>query len=196
MISEKLLRVSIGGMVLAILLSACGASTADEPAQAPSPTEPPTVVPATQIPKPPTSTPLPPTVVPTNLPAVGTDITIDLPEGDPDRGHELGIGGQFGLDGKGLECGQCHRTHFLPGPGFSANDELPGIAERGAIRIAAVDYTGAATTPEQYLIESVLLPKAYVLMGNLWKDMPEDYGDRLSKQDLADIVAWMLALDE
>jgi len=182
--------------VFAMLLSPCGASTVDEPAQAPSPTEPPTLIPATQIPAPPTSTSLPSTVVPTNLPAVGTDITIDLPEGDPDRGEELGLGMQPALYGKGLECGQCHRTNFMTGPGFPANDELPGIAERGAIRIAAVDYAGAATTPEQYLIESVLLPKAYVLMGNLWKDMPEDYGDRLSRQDLADIVAWMLALDE
>jgi hypothetical protein len=122
---------------------------------------------------------------------VGTDITIELPPGDPERGLDLA---DRLVDG--YCCTDCHVSSRPPAPNFAASDELPAIGERGAIRIAAADYTGAATTPEQYLFESIVLPDAYQVEGR-WADyaeMDEDFGERLSQQDVADLIAWLLTL--
>ena len=133
---------------------------------------------------------------PTQIPAVGTDITIELPEGDPQRGQGLAEDEIKGLDGYSLSCSFCHVGARPPGPIFAATGELPAIGERAAIRIASADYAGAATTPEQYLIESTVLPQADLVEGRFSaEEMPEDYGERLSRQDVADLLAWMLSLE-
>ena len=182
--------------VMAPVLAACAARATDPPAQATSATEPTTQSVTARSPEQPTSTSLPATILPTKLPPVGTDITIDLPEGDAERGQALAMyGGGKGLDGYTPNCWSCHMGSRPSGPIFAASEELPAIGERGAIRISAADYAGAATTPEQYLVESVVLPRAYVFAGIGWVDMPEDFGERLSRQHLADLVAWMLTLE-
>ena len=122
---------------------------------------------------------------------MGTDITIELPPGDPERGLDLAA---RLVDG--YCCSDCHISSRPPAPNFAASGDLPAIGERGAIRITAADYTGAATTPEQYLFESIVLPDAYRVEGR-WADyaeMDEDFGERLSRQDMADLIAWLLTL--
>lgn len=116
------------------------------------------------------------------------DITSELPEGNPQRGQERME--RRGLDGLG--CVGCHIGSRPVGPNFAAYEALPAIGERAAIRIAAEDYTGAATTPEQYLLESIVQPKASVIEGVFLEDMPEDYSQRLTTQELADLIAYLL----
>lgn len=121
---------------------------------------------------------------PTAPPAetVGTDITVSLPEGDPARGEQLA---------QSLGCTGCHVLSAV-GPPWAGDGGLPPMAERAAQRIAQADYTGQATTPEQYLLESIVLPNAYVVEGYAEGVMPGNYGERLSPQDAADLIAYLM----
>ena len=152
--------------MLALLLHSCGPLARISPTPTTLPTSTPTALP--------TSTPTP-------LPPVGTDIRVSLPQGDPERGSELAIR---------WECVACHVT-FRIGPGFGAQDAMPAIRERAALRLADPGYTGKATTPEEYMIESILLPKVYLVEGEWREPMLDFFGERLTVQDLADIIAWL-----
>jgi hypothetical protein len=112
-------------------------------------------------------------------------ITITLPEGDPERG--------FSLEGK-YRCARCH-IKSERSPRFWANGELPAILARAEMRIADPAYSGSATTPEEYLIESITDPRLYEVDGDWEQSMYDDYYD-LPEQDLADIIAWMLTVEE
>ncbi len=112
--------------------------------------------------------------------AVGTDITVELPEGDPERGQQLAEG-QLG-------CTACHIVSAV-GPAWEAGDDQPGVGSRSESRIQQEDYTGEAETAQQYLIESIVRPNAHVVEGFESGIMPGDYGQRLTAQDLADLVA-------
>lgn len=113
---------------------------------------------------------------------VGTDITVELPEGDPERGQELAEGG--------LGCAGCHILSAT-GPPWEGGPEQPGVGARGEQRIQQENYTGEAETAEQYLIESVVRTDAHVVEGFQPGIMPPDFGDRLTAQDLADLIAYM-----
>ncbi len=52
----------------------------------------------------------------------------------------------------------------------------------------------SATSAEQYLFESVVMPNASVVEGFQPNLMPQNYADRLSAQDAADLLAYMLSL--
>ena len=65
---------------------------------------------------------------------------------------------------------------------------------RAAARIAAQDYTGAATTAEQYLRESIVRPDDYVVDGYPPSTMVMTYGDQLTSQDVADLIAYLMLL--
>lgn len=125
-------------------------------------------------------------VVEVNAPAadaVGTDITIDLPEGDAANGEALAVS---------LGCAACH-IQSPTGPAWAASAELPGIGERAAQRITSPDYTGKADTAEHYLFESIVLPGTY-LVSNYQNIMPNNYATTLGKQDVADLIAYLLTL--
>ncbi|HLA97682.1 MAG TPA: c-type cytochrome [Anaerolineales bacterium] len=115
-------------------------------------------------------------------PPVGTDITISLPVGDPANGEPLATA-------KG--CVGCH-VSTATGPAWAPSGSTPGMAERAALRIAQADYTGSATDAGQYLLESIVSPKAYVVEGYLDTLMPTTFGSTLTAQDAADIIAYML----
>ena len=117
---------------------------------------------------------------------IGTDITVSLPEGDPGRGQDLSDGV--------LGCSSCHILTTV-GPAWATEGAVPGIVERAAERITQSDYAGAATTPEEYLIESVLLTDSYVVDGYQPGIMPGNYGQRITVQDMADLLAYMLGID-
>lgn len=120
---------------------------------------------------------------PSGEPMMGTDIQVQLPPGDAERGKTLAES-TFG-------CTVCHALTPV-GPAWAPAGDQPGLADRAALRIGAADYAGAAQTPEQYLIESVMLPNAYVVEGFTQGTMPADFGDKVTLQQMADLLAYML----
>jgi mono/diheme cytochrome c family protein len=112
---------------------------------------------------------------------VGEDITIDLPEGNPSRGEAL-------ANSQG--CVACH-VSTPTGPAWAETATEPGIGERAAERIQQADYTGTATTPEQYLFESIVLPNVHVVEG-FAPIMPDTYSEILSEQDVADMIEYLM----
>ena len=113
---------------------------------------------------------------------VGTDITVDLPEGDAENGQTLAEGG--------LGCAGCHILSAT-GPAWEGDAETPGIGSRAEQRVEQDNYTGEAETAEQYLIESVVRTDAHIVEGFNAGIMPGDYGNRLTPQQLADLIAYM-----
>jgi cytochrome c2 len=114
--------------------------------------------------------------------AVGTDITVSLPEGDAESGKALAEGP--------LGCVGCHILSNT-GPAWEGSSEQAGVGTRAQTRFEQDNYTGAATSAEQYLIESVLRPNAFVVEGFDPDLMPQNYGSRVTVQDLADLVAYL-----
>jgi hypothetical protein len=116
---------------------------------------------------------------------IGTDISISLPLGDANRGRDLSDGT--------LGCSSCHVLTTV-GPVWAPEGSVPGIGARAEDRIGQSDYAGAATTAEQYLIESVLLTDSYVVEGFQPGIMPGNYSERITAQDMADLLALMLEI--
>jgi len=114
---------------------------------------------------------------------IGTDIAVNLPPGDAARGEQLAQSAQGG-------CSACHELAAV-GPAWAASGDVPGIATRAGERIQEADYTGSATTAQQYLIESIVLPNAFVEPGYQPSIMPQDFGQRLTAQQVADLIAYM-----
>ena len=118
-------------------------------------------------------------------PAVGVDITLALPAGDAVRGKTLAEAV--------LGCAGCHVLAAV-GPKWPAEGGEPGIGARAETRFQASGYTGKATSAEQYLFESTVLPNAYVVDGFQPNIMPQNLAERISAQDTADLIAYMLSL--
>jgi cytochrome c oxidase subunit 2 len=102
----------------------------------------------------------------------GTDVDAELPMGDAANGENLFY--------ETYNCDSCHSFDgtVLVGP------TLQGIGDRAGETLDEYDA-------ETYLVESILLPCEYVVSG-FQCVMPEDYGERMTKQDLADIIAYLL----
>ncbi len=116
--------------------------------------------------------------------AVGTDIHVALPAGNAGAGQSLA---------ENLGCTGCHVLSTV-GPAWMAQGGEPGIGARASTRLQQSDYTGQATTPEEYLVEAILLPQAYRVPGFDTVEMPTTYGQRLTAQQLADLVTYLLSL--
>jgi cytochrome c551/c552 len=97
-----------------------------------------------------------------------------LATGDPGRGETLIV--DYG-------CTTCHRASVLNqiAPSFS------GVAVRAAEEVPALSAPA-------YLYQSLVSPAAHVVEGynNI---MPQDYGQRLSDQELGDILAYLMTTD-
>jgi len=115
--------------------------------------------------------------------AVGTDLAQTLPSGDAARGKTLAEGP--------LGCAACH-TLSTVGPAWAGDGTTPGIGTRTASRLTEAGYTGAATTAGQYLLESIVSPNAYLVSGFEANVMPGTFSGRLTPQDAADVIAYML----
>ncbi len=113
---------------------------------------------------------------------MGSDIFVELPEGDSSAGQVLAE--------QTLGCTACH-TLTAVGPGWGAEDGLPGIGVRGGIRIQQDNYTGNATSSDQYLIESVVETNIHIVEGFQPNIMPADFGERVTLQDMADLLAFL-----
>ncbi len=117
---------------------------------------------------------------------VGTGLaTLELPVGDPVRGERLYNSNELG-------CSSCHMGGVIAPP-------TEGTVTRAEQRIATVAAL-ANYTVEQYLIESILVPNAYLVPNEGSKVyatggisiMQQNYSDRIDAQDLADLVAYLL----
>jgi mono/diheme cytochrome c family protein len=117
--------------------------------------------------------------------AMGTDMTIPLPPGDADRGKTLTEGD--------LGCVGCHIL-AATGPAWLPSGDTPGVGTRAETRYTESDYTGHATSAEQYLLESIVTPNAFVVSGFEPNIMPGNYGSRLTVQDAADIIAYLQSI--
>ena len=78
---------------------------------------------------------------------------------------------------------------------LTSTDELPAVGARGELRLADAAYRGNATTPSEYLVESVIDPSVYIVAGEWEYEMDDIYAEELSEKDLADVIAWLLTLE-
>jgi mono/diheme cytochrome c family protein len=117
-------------------------------------------------------------------PPVGTDIAVELPTGDATSGEAL-------ASSKG--CVGCHVSANV-GPAWAAAGGVPGIGDRAATRYTEDGYEGQATSPEQYLLESIVAPNVHLVEGYAANLMPANYGSTLTAQEAADLIAYMLTI--
>jgi cytochrome c551/c552 len=80
--------------------------------------------------------------------------------------------------------GTCSACHSLEPDKQIVGPSLSGVADRA--EALAPDYT-----VESYLYESITDPNAYIAGGFQRDIMPANYGDRLSQQQLAELVAFL-----
>lgn len=102
------------------------------------------------------------------------DVAAALP-GDPEHGQQLTV--ENG-------CVGCHsldpeQTAVAPSWNNVANHALVRVPDEG---------------PALYLYTSIVDPNAYVVDGYQSNIMPQDFGEKLSAQDLADIISYLLTL--
>lgn len=116
--------------------------------------------------------------------AVGKDITQKLYPGDVARGEELAT-----FQG----CVGCH-VSTTTGPAWAPSEGEPGIGDRALTRVDQADYTGQATTAEQYLFESLVNTNVFVVEGYQPNLMPGTYSQSLTIEDASDLIAYMLTI--
>lgn len=125
---------------------------------------------------------------------VGTDVTAILSQletvtGDAARGDTLYHNTTSSQLNQRLACSGCH----LPatnGTGPMSDGTFTRVQE-----VRLNDPVLAGYTAEQYLVESILQPGAYIAPGfqNL---MLANFGERMSLQDLADLLAYLETLNQ
>ncbi len=102
----------------------------------------------------------------------------DLPAGDAARGAKLFTESINGA----TPCSDCHRTDAIQqtGPG------LGGFGARAGGRVSG-------ESAEEYAFHSIVEPWRYVVRG-FSNVMYNDFADRASPQDIADLIAYLLTL--
>lgn len=111
------------------------------------------------------------------------------PAGDPERGRRIYNGDVpvRGARGEIMPCARCHPVREGEKPNFPVGINLYGIADRAG---SMVPGQGA----EAYLREAILDPDAY-LAGNFQDGlMSREYPTALTRQQVDDLVAYMLTL--
>jgi mono/diheme cytochrome c family protein len=103
--------------------------------------------------------------------------------GDPARGDLLYHNREWSQIAERLGCSGCHEG-AVNGPATEGTWDRV-VTER----LTLPQFAGY--TPEQYLIESILVPSAYVVPPYADGVMPANFGQRTSNQDLADIIAYL-----
>jgi mono/diheme cytochrome c family protein len=182
---------------LAILLIAAACSTSNPPTATVAPTKAPT---ATMKPS---ETPSPtaevtevatasaseiqPTVISFILPAAGQEIGKDadvkklaadgkLAGGDPTQGE-----GKYTV----LGCIGCHSLTRVAPP-------TAGTYTR-VVEARLKDPANEGKSADEYIAESILRPNEYVVPNYAQGIMPQDFGTRISLQDLQDLIAYLKA---
>ncbi|MEO1164121.1 MAG: c-type cytochrome [Chloroflexota bacterium] len=105
-----------------------------------------------------------------------SEAVASLPEGDATRGETIHNEGS----GNAANCASCHSLDGsdMAGPTFQGYSEIAGT------RVEEL-------TAEEYTYQSIVSPASHIVSGysNL---MPRSYEARLSEQDLADLMAFLL----
>lgn len=120
---------------------------------------------------------------PTREPTVWPDTVSELPAGDATNGEQLFLV-TYG-------CSACHGNPAEPGSN-AVGPWLGDIENVGATRVDG--YTAAS-----YVYESILLPSAHIApdcptgpCAGPPSGMPANFGERMSEQDMADVLAYLL----
>lgn len=104
-----------------------------------------------------------------------------LPEtASADNGHKLFENGASGAP-------KCTSCHTLDGENKSTGPTLKGFAAMAETRVDG-------ETAREYALNSIIAPGAYVRDG-YGNAMYGSYGDKLSKQQVADLIAFLLTLE-
>jgi nitric oxide reductase subunit C len=90
-------------------------------------------------------------------------------------------------------CTACHST--APGVNL-AGPTLAGLAARAPASMASPDYKGKATTPEEFIHESIVEPNAYLHPGPMYSAngvsfMPTTYVNDLTPEQIDHLVAYL-----
>jgi hypothetical protein len=107
---------------------------------------------------------------------------LDLPHGDAVRGKVL----YDGASRPYLGCFQCHEySNITP--------RMRDLSQRVRQERLIAPENVSETVPE-YFAESIIHPARYVVPGYPADLMPGNYGQRLSMQDIQDLVAYLMTL--
>jgi mono/diheme cytochrome c family protein len=122
----------------------------------------------------------------------GTDVValteqVSTLVGDPVRGAAIYNNERTSQLGSRLGCSGCHGAGNAPATTETWDATL-------SIRLEEPQFENY--TPEQYIIESIVLPGAYSVPGNWPVVMPMNFGERMSAQDIADVVAYLHTYSE
>lgn len=113
--------------------------------------------------------------------AVGTDINVQLPQGDAANGEKLFTG--KGPNGA-YACSACHSLEpnkTVVGPSFA------GLAGNAAKRKEGI-------SAEKYFVESIIKPNDFLVPGFNANLMQQNFGQLMDKKELADIIAYLMTL--
>lgn len=98
--------------------------------------------------------------------------------GDPERGKIVFNG-----------AGACSACHAVEGDTVIVGPSLSGVATRAGSRKPGM-------SAEAYITESILTPNAYVVDGFKEGLMPQTFSERLTRQQLVDVMAYLLTLKQ
>lgn len=125
------------------------------------------------------------TVEPTEEPtAEPTEEPTAEPAGDAVRGEQLYNLPTLGAAGSAPGCAACHSP--LEGTVIVGPSHF-GVGTAAASRVSGM-------SAEEYLRESIVDPNAFIVDGFVADIMYQLYGEQLSEEDIADLVAYLLSL--
>jgi len=130
-----------------------------------------------------------------SVPPAGTDVAVILTElegleGDPARGEAIYTSAERAsvAPPAALGCSGCHAG----GAAAPATEEQWRLVNEE--RLAEPQF--ADYTAEQYIVESIVNPGAYVVDGYAAGAMPATFGNQMSVQDIADVIAYVRSYSE
>lgn len=91
-------------------------------------------------------------------------------------------------------CGGCHTISGVSGMAGNIGPELTNMGSVAAERIQAGDYTGEATTAEEYIHESIVDPQVYIVP-DYQGVMPQNFDETIPSDQLDMLVEYLAGLE-
>lgn len=88
----------------------------------------------------------------------------------------------------------CTTCHSLESGKVIVSPSHATVASMAAEMIRDPNHTGTAKTTEEYLRESIVAPDVFVEEGFTPGVMYQNYGEDLSEEEIADLVAYLMTL--